>query len=109
MPANQGLLPSVTTTSTALNASADKLEESTKGIFEFLLLNSRGFRLLVRDAHAATKDRLVGKAQLRMPATSRTDAFPPGRSEQLARYRHGRVCWLPFETADFQESEGREC
>jgi type I restriction enzyme R subunit len=49
-PANIRLEPSVTIKSTDLDALGDNFEKTTKGFVDFLLLDARGFPLLVLEA-----------------------------------------------------------
>jgi len=69
-PANIRLEPSVTIKSTDLDALGDDFEKSTKGFVDFLLLDARGFPLLVLEAKAEDKNPLVGKEQARKYARS---------------------------------------
>ncbi len=56
-PANIRLEPGVTLKSTDLNALGDDFEKSTKGFVDFLLLDARGFPLLVLEAKAEDRTR----------------------------------------------------
>ena len=64
-PANIRLEPSVTIKSTDLDALGDNFEKTTKGFVDFLLLDARGFPLLVLEAKAEDKNPLVAKEQAR--------------------------------------------
>lgn len=74
-PANICLEPSVTIKSTDLDALGVNFEQSTKGFVDFLLLDARGFPLLVLEAKAEDKNPLVGKEQARKYARSQNCRF----------------------------------
>ena len=74
-PANIRLEPSVTIQSTDLDALGVNFEKSTKGFVDFLLLDARGFPLLVLEAKAEDKNPLVGKEQARKYARSQNCRF----------------------------------
>ena len=74
-PANIRLEPSVTIKSTDLDALGANFEKSTKGFVDFLLLDARGFPLLVLEAKAEDKNPLVGKEQARKYAKSQNCRF----------------------------------
>ena len=74
-PANIRLEPSVTIKSTDLDALGDNFEKTTKGFIDFLLLDARGFPLLVFEAKAEDKNPLVGKEQARKYAKSQNCRF----------------------------------
>jgi len=74
-PANIRLEPGVTLKSTDLDALGDDFEKSTKGFVDFLLLDARGFPLLVLEAKAENKNPLVGKEQARKYAKSQNCRF----------------------------------
>ena len=74
-PANIRLEPSVTIKSTDLDALGDNFEKSTKGFVDFLLLDAKGFPLLVLEAKAEDKNPLVGKEQARKYAKSQNCRF----------------------------------
>ncbi len=74
-PANIRLEPSVTIKSTDLDALGDNFEKSTKGFVDFLLLDARGFPLLVLEAKAEDKNPLIGKEQARKYAKSQNCRF----------------------------------
>lgn len=59
-PANIRLEPSVTIKSTDLDALGDNFEKSGRGFVDFLLLDAKGFPLLVLEAKAEDKNPLVG-------------------------------------------------
>ena len=60
-PANIRLEPSITIRSADLDALGDNFETTTKGFVDFLLLDARGFSLLVLEAKAEDKNPLVAK------------------------------------------------
>jgi type I restriction enzyme R subunit len=64
-PANIRLEPSVTVTSSALDVLGDNFEKTSKGFIDFLLLDTKGFPLIVLEAKSEDKNPLVGKEQAR--------------------------------------------
>jgi len=74
-PANIRLEPSVTIKSTDLDALGDNFEKTTKGFVDFLLLDAKGFPLLVLEAKAENKNPLVAKEQARKYAKSQNCRF----------------------------------
>jgi type I restriction enzyme R subunit len=74
-PANIRLEPSVTIKSTDLDALGVNFEQSTKGFVDFLLLDAKGFPLLVLEAKSEDKNPLVGKEQARKYAKSQNCRF----------------------------------
>jgi type I restriction enzyme R subunit len=74
-PANIRLEPSVHITSTDLDALGDNFEKASKGFIDFLLLDAKGFPLLVLEAKAEDKNPLVGKEQARKYAKSQNCRF----------------------------------
>ena len=74
-PANIRLEPSVTIKSTDLDALGDNFEKVTKGFVDFLLLDAKGFPLLVLEAKAEDKNPLVAKEQARKYAKSQNCRF----------------------------------
>uniref|UniRef100_E6PLD3 Helicase ATP-binding domain-containing protein n=1 Tax=mine drainage metagenome TaxID=410659 RepID=E6PLD3_9ZZZZ len=74
-PANIRLEPGVTITSSQLDALGENFEQSSKGFIDFLLLDARGFPLLVLEAKAEDKNPLVGKEQARRYAKSQHCRF----------------------------------
>ena len=74
-PANIRLELSVTIKSADLDALGDNFEKATKGFVDFLLLDSRGFPLLVLEAKAEDKNPLVAKEQARKYAKSQNCRF----------------------------------
>jgi len=74
-PANIRLEPSVTINSSDLDALGANFEKSTKGFVDFLLLDAKGFPLLVLEAKAEDKNPLIGKEQARKYAKSQNCRF----------------------------------
>jgi len=74
-PANIRLEPTVTIKTTDLNALGDNFEKTAKGFVDFLLLDAKGFPLIVREAKSEDKNPLVGKEQARKYARSQTCRF----------------------------------
>ena len=68
--ANIRLEPSVTIKSTDLAALGENFEKIERGSVDFLLLDAKGFPLLVLEAKAEAKNPLVGKEQARKYARS---------------------------------------
>ena len=64
-PANICLEPSVTIKSSELDAFGDDFEKTGKGFIDFLLLDSKGFPLIILEAKSEDKSPLVGKEQAR--------------------------------------------
>lgn len=74
-PANIRLEPGVTLKTTDLDALGDNFERSSKGFIDFLLLDAKGFPLLVLEAKAEDKNPLTGKEQARKYARSQNCRF----------------------------------
>jgi type I restriction enzyme R subunit len=74
-PANIRLEPSVTIQSADLDALGDDFEKATKGFVDFLLLDAKGFPLLVLEAKAEDKNPLIAKEQARKYARSQNCRF----------------------------------
>ena len=74
-PANVRLEPSVTLKSSDLDALGDDFEKTTRGFIDFLLLDARGFPLIVLEAKSEDKNPLVGKEQARKYARSQNCRF----------------------------------
>jgi len=74
-PTNICLEPSVTIKSSDLNALGDDFEKTTKGFIDFLLLDSKGFPLIILEAKSEDKNPLVGKEQARKYAKSQNCCF----------------------------------
>ena len=69
-PANIRLEPSVTIKSADLDVLGENFEKTGKGFVDFLLLDAKGFPLVVLEAKAEDKSPLVGKEQARKYARS---------------------------------------
>jgi type I restriction enzyme R subunit len=69
-PANIRLEPTVTIKSSDLDALGENFEKTSKGFIDFLLLNTKGFPLIVMEAKAEDKEPLIGKEQARKYARS---------------------------------------
>lgn len=74
-PANIQLEPSVTIKPGQLEALGDDFEKTKKGFIDFLLLDVKGFPLIVLEAKAENKNPLVGKEQARKYARSQNCRF----------------------------------
>lgn len=74
-PANVRLELSVAIKSADLDALGADFEKTTKGFIDFLLLDEKGFPLLVLEAKAENKNPLVGKEQARKYARSQNCRF----------------------------------
>ncbi|HSW64255.1 MAG TPA: DEAD/DEAH box helicase family protein [Dissulfurispiraceae bacterium] len=74
-PANISLEPSVTIKSSDLEALGENFEKTSKGFIDFLLLDAKGFPLIVLEAKSEDKNPLVGKEQARKYAKSRNCRF----------------------------------
>ncbi len=70
VPANICLEPSIKITSSDLDALGKDFEKTSKGFIDFLLLDTKGFPLIVLEAKREDKDPLVGKEQARKYAKS---------------------------------------
>ena len=75
LPANIRLEPSVTIKSNDLDTLGENFEKTSKGFVDFLLLDAKGFPLLVLEAKAENKNALVGKEQARKYARSQNCRF----------------------------------
>ena len=62
-PANIRLEPSITITSSDLDGLGENFEKAGKGFIDFLLLDAKGFPLIVLEAKSEDKKPLVGKEQ----------------------------------------------
>ena len=69
-PANIRLEPSVTLKKPDLDALGDDFDKTTTGKVDFLLLDDKGFPLVVLEAKSEDKEPLVGKEQARKYAKS---------------------------------------
>ena len=74
-PANIRLEAGTTITPTDLDALGENFEKTGKGAIDFLLLDQRGFPLLVLEAKSEAKNPLVGKEQARRYARSQNCRF----------------------------------
>jgi len=74
-PANIRLEPSVTIKASDLDALGNNFEKTSKGFIDFLLLDTKGFPLIVLEAKAEDKTPLVGKEQARKYARSQNCRF----------------------------------
>jgi type I restriction enzyme R subunit len=74
-PANIRLETGSTIKTTDLDALGDNFEKSAKGYIDFLLLDTRGFPLIVLEAKSEEKNPLVGKEQARKYARSQNCRF----------------------------------
>lgn len=73
--ANICLEPKVKVTSQALDDLGENFEKSSRGFIDFLLLDSKGFPLIVLEAKSEDKSPLVGKEQSRKYARSQNCRF----------------------------------
>jgi len=74
-PANIRLEPSVTIKSIDLDALGDNFEKTETGLVDFLLLDAKGFPLIVLEAKAESKNPLAAKEQARKYARSQNCRF----------------------------------
>ena len=74
-PANIRLEPSVSIRPTDLDRLGDDFEKAERGFVDFLLLDARGFPLIVLEAKAENKNPLIGKEQARRYARSQNCRF----------------------------------
>lgn len=74
-PANIRLEPGVMLRSTDLDALGDDFEKTARGFVDFLLLDVKGFPLIVLEAKAEDKNPLIGKEQARKYARSQNCRF----------------------------------
>lgn len=74
-PANIRLEPSVTIKTSDLDALGDNFDKTSKGFVDFLLLDARGFPLIVLEAKAGGINPLAGKEQARKYARSQNCRF----------------------------------
>jgi type I restriction enzyme R subunit len=73
--ANIRLEPSVTIKSSDLDALGDNFEKTSKGFIDFLLLDGKGFPLIVLEAKPEDRNPLVGKEQARKYTKSQNCRF----------------------------------
>ncbi len=74
-PANICLEPSVTIKSSDLESLGENFQKTSKGLIDFLLLDTKGFPLIVLEAKSEDKNPLVGKEQARKYAKSQNCRF----------------------------------
>jgi type I restriction enzyme R subunit len=74
-PANIRLEPTVAIKAVDLDALGENFEKATRGFVDFLLLDAKGFPLIVLEAKAEDKDPLTGKEQARKYARSQNCRF----------------------------------
>ena len=74
-PANIRLEPSITIKSSDLDDLGDNFEKTSKGFIDFLLLDTKGFPLIVLEAKSEDKNPLVGKEQARKYAKAQNCRF----------------------------------
>jgi type I restriction enzyme, R subunit len=74
-PANICLEPSVKIRPSDLDALGENFEKTRKGFIDFLLLDSKGFPLIVLEAKSEEKDPLIGKEQARKYSKSLNSRF----------------------------------
>ena len=73
--ANIRLEPSITIKSSDLDALGENFEKTSKGFIDFLLLDTKGFPLIVLEAKSEGRNPLVGKEQARKYARSQNCRF----------------------------------
>ena len=64
-PANIRLEPSVTIKSSDLEALGENFEKTSRGFIDFLLLDGKGFPLIILEAKSEDRNPLAGKEQAR--------------------------------------------
>ena len=74
-PANIRLEPAVTIKTSDLDALGADFEKASRGFIDFLLLDAKGFPLLILEAKAEEKNPLSGKEQARKYARSQNCRF----------------------------------
>jgi len=74
-PANIQLEPSITLKQSDIDALGNNFEQTSKGFIDFLLLDAKGFPLIVLEAKSEDKNPLVGKEQARKYAKSQQCRF----------------------------------
>jgi type I restriction enzyme, R subunit len=74
-PANIVLEPNVKITQPQFSGLGEDFEKTKKGFIDFLLLDGKGFPLIVLEAKAEGKNPLVGKEQARKYAKSQNCRF----------------------------------
>jgi hypothetical protein len=73
--ANVALEPNVKLTQIQVDALGNDFESSSNGFIDFLLLDDKGFPLVVLEAKAESKNPLIGKEQARKYAKSQNCRF----------------------------------
>ena len=74
-PANIQLEPSVTLKKQDIDAFGENFEKTSKGFIDFLLIDTKGFPLIVLEAKSEDRNPLVGKEQARKYAKSQNCRF----------------------------------
>lgn len=74
-PANIRLEPGITIKTTDLDDLGNDFEKTSKGFIDFLLLDAKGFPLIILEAKAEDKNPLIGKEQARKYAKSQNCRF----------------------------------
>ncbi len=74
-PANIRLEPSVAVRTSDLDALGNDFEKTDRGFIDFMLLDAKGFPLIVLEAKPEDKNPLVGKEQARRYARSQNCRF----------------------------------
>ena len=69
-PANISLEPSVTLKSSVLDDMGDNFEKTSTGFIDFLLLDTKGFPLIILEAKSEDKNPFTGKKRAREYAES---------------------------------------
>jgi type I site-specific restriction endonuclease len=75
LPANIRLESNATTKTADLDAFGDNFEKTANGFIDFLLLDAKGFPLIVLEAKSEDKNTLVGKEQARKYAKAQNCRF----------------------------------
>jgi len=90
--ANIQLEPNVTLRKQELEVLGDNFQTSAKGFVDFLLLDAKGFPLIVLEAKAEDKNPLIGKEQ-RQPRIDRSvrEKDPRRSRPRMGRRDHGNV------------------
>jgi hypothetical protein len=95
LPANTQLEPKVTIKIAELDAFGSDFEKTANGFIDFLLLDSRGFPLIVLEAKSEDKSPLVGKEQARKYARPRLYRWRHSRATHFGRQIRGRSHLVP--------------
>ena len=75
LPANIQLEPGVKLSPSSVESLGDDFEKAPRGFIDFLLLDSKGFPLIVLEAKSEEKNPLTGKEQARRYARSQNCRF----------------------------------